>query len=62
MSLALTSGKKRTSSRSASPQLPHFLPQRSNTHVPSHRTSTRDNLYLFLFFAALFAVIIAHAG
>jgi hypothetical protein len=45
-----------------SPQLPHFLPQRTTTHVPSHRTSTRDNLYLFLFFAALFAVIIAHAG
>jgi hypothetical protein len=45
-----------------SPQLPHFLPQRTATHVPSHRSNTRDNLYLFLFFAALFAVIIAHAG
>lgn len=43
------------------PQLPHFLPHRTTTHVPSHRTSSRDNLYLFLFFAALFAVVIAHA-
>jgi hypothetical protein len=62
MPLALTSDKQPAKPRTASPQLPHFLPQRTTTHVPSHRTSTRDNLYLFLFFAALFAVIIAHAG
>jgi hypothetical protein len=62
MRLALTSDKHSAKPRTTSPQLPHFLPQRTTTHVPSHRTSTRDNLYLFLFFAALFAVIIAHAG
>jgi hypothetical protein len=43
------------------PQLPHFLSHRTLTHVPNNRTSSRDNLYLFLFFAALFAVVIAHA-
>jgi hypothetical protein len=46
-----------------SPQLPRFLNQpTSTTHATNRRTSTRDNLYIFLFFAALFAVIIAHAG
>ena len=62
MRLALTSDNQPDKSRTASPQLPHFLPQRTATHVPSHRSNTRDNLYLFLFFAALFAVILAHAG
>ena len=62
MALALTSDKHSAKPRTTSPKLPHFLPQRTATHVPSHRSNTRDNLYLFLFFAALFAVIIAHAG
>jgi hypothetical protein len=63
MRLALTSDNQPDKPHTASPQLPDFLPQRSTTHVPSNRRiSTRDNLYLFLFFAALFAVIIAHAG
>jgi hypothetical protein len=45
-----------------SPQLPHFLNQPTTTHATNRRTVARDNLYLFLFFAALFSVIIAHAG
>jgi hypothetical protein len=44
-----------------SPQLPHFLNQPTPRHDQTRRTITRDNLILFLFFAALFAAIFAHA-
>jgi hypothetical protein len=62
MRLALTSDNQPDKPRTASPQLPHFLNQPTTTHATNRRTVARDNLYLFLFFAALFAVIIAHAG
>jgi len=46
-----------------SPQLPSFLNNPTNTvnsHA-THRRVDRSDLYIFLFFTAIFAVIIAHA-
>ncbi len=45
-----------------SPQLPPFLnhPTTVTSHA-THRRVDRSNLYAFLFFTAIFAVIIAHA-
>lgn len=49
------------------PQLPVFLNEPTRTvtihatHIPTRRVIRRDNLILFCFFTALFAVIIAHA-
>jgi len=46
-----------------SPQLPTFTKPSYTVqiHAPQRRRITRDNLALFAFFTALFAVIIAHA-
>jgi len=47
-----------------SPQLPSFLtkPTPIKIHAPhTRRNRDRSNLYLFIFFTAIFAVIIAHA-
>lgn len=47
-----------------SPQLPHFIRPTQPTmtsHATHRRTIDRSDLYVFLFFTAIFAVIIAHA-
>lgn len=48
-----------------SPQLPAFLNKPTHTthrHATHHRRKLdRSNLYLFIFFTTIFAVIVAHA-